>query len=118
RTAANAEGRRGLLLRELEEVAAGHGVAMLVGEALDGGQQPLLRLPGEQSRLGGRDRVPRTDLGGRPQREPLAPNGRAVSVARLVRHDPEQPWRERRPPAEPAQCAVRLDEAVLSRLLG
>src|SRR5205823_14651113 len=55
-SAAHAERRCGLVLGEVEEEAARDRVAVVVGEALDGGQQLLLVLAREQSRLGGRDR--------------------------------------------------------------
>src|SRR4029453_11453152 len=68
-----------LLLGELEEVAAGDRVAVLLGEPLDRGEQLLVRLAREESRLGGRDRVPRAVLSSRTERQGVAPAGGAAA---------------------------------------
>ena len=109
---------RGLLLGELEQVAAGDRVAVVVGQPLDRREQPLLVLARDERRLGGRDRVPRAGLVDRAQDEPLAAARRAAAVASLVGDDPQQPRLERRAAPEAPERALRLDESVLRGLLG
>src|SRR5690348_5905383 len=70
--------------------------------------------------LGGIDPGPAG--GSRPRTQPQ-PDGvltstRTAPVARLVRHDREEPRPERRAGAEPAEVAVGLDHRLLHRVLG
>src|SRR5262245_49325860 len=91
---------------------------MVLLEAVHGGEQLVAALGSEERRLGGRGRVPRGGLRGRAQRERLAATGAATTVARLVGDDLQQPRLERRSRAKAPERAIRLDEGVLSRLLG
>ena len=91
---------------------------MLLGEPVHGVEQASPGLAAEQSRLGGRDRVPRAVCSGHAQREGIAPAGRTSAVVRLVRDDAQQPGPKRRAAAEAAERAIGLDEAVLDGLLG
>ena len=102
-------------LRELQEVAAGDREAALLGEPVHGVEQAGPGLAAEQSRLGGRDRVPRAVCSGHAQREGIAPAGRTSAVARLVRDDAQQPGPKRSAAAEAAERAIGLDAAVLRR---
>src|SRR5262249_42726460 len=111
------ERRRGLLLRELEQVAAREDEPVALGQGVQRRDQGLVPLRAEERRLGGRGRVPR-GRARRAERELLPPAGRAPPVPRLVRDDPQQPRPERRAAPEAAERAVRLDEPVLRGLLG
>src|SRR5207253_2873347 len=85
--ARDVERRGGLLLGEIEQVAAGEHFARVGGELLERGQQ-LLPLRGvERGILGGGGRLPRERR--RSQSELLAPAGGAAAVASLVRGDLE-----------------------------
>src|SRR4029453_8751023 len=67
---------------------------------------------------GGGARLPRRRAGRDAQRETGSASRRPPLVPRFVRDDPEEPGTKRRSVAEPTEGAVRLDEAVLHRLLG
>ena len=92
RPARHAEHRGGLLLRELEQVAARDHVAVVVAQRLDRRQQPLAPLGGEEGRLGRRSRVPGAVLragaererrrAGRPSGGGCAPRWRRSRAAR------------------------------------
>src|SRR5206468_4176564 len=112
-----AERGRGLLLRQIEEVAARDRLAVMLFETVHGGEQLLASLRAEECRLGGRGRVPRDDVPGRAQRDRLAAAAGATAIARLVRDDAQQPRLERRTGTEAPERAMRLHEAVLRSLL-
>src|SRR5262245_30929529 len=116
---ANVEHRGGLLLRELEEVAAGDHEPLLLPQRVDGGEQLLTLLAGEQVTLGGRSRAPRGSFrGGGTHDQRRAPALGAAPVPRLVGDDLKQPRPKGRTGAKPAERAVGLDEPFLGRLLG
>src|SRR6185312_6042764 len=114
-SAGDAERGGGLLLREVEEVAAGEHVAVVVAEALDRGQEPLPALSRDRGLL--RLLARPAGLRRRAQRQPGAAAPRTPAVAGLVRDDREQPRAERLPAAKASQPPVRLHEPVLCGLL-
>jgi hypothetical protein len=83
----SAEGRRRLLFRQVEEVAAGDHEPVLLAKLVHGGEQLFTLLGPEERRLGGGGRLPRGSVPGRAQRETRATAGRAPAVAGLVGHD-------------------------------
>src|SRR5204863_3595979 len=103
------------VLGQTEEVSARDDEPVLLGEPVDGVQQQIATLEPEDSRLGGRGRVPRADLPRGTQRERIATPRGTPTVARLVRDDGEEPWSKRLAAAKPAERAERLYEAVLRR---
>ena len=113
-----AQGGRRLLLGQVEEVAAGDRLAVVLGQSGHRRQQLVAPLEVEERRLRRRDRATRAALLGHAQDESLAAARGAHAVARLVCDDREQPRPQRRALAKAAESAVRLDESVLGRLLG
>ena len=93
--------------RQVEEVAGGDHLAIVVGEAVDAASEPGPALVVEDRRLGRWGRIARPAILGGPEGEAGPPPGRAAPVPRLVGDDPEQPRPEGRAGPEPAERARR-----------
>src|SRR6185503_16007357 len=106
----------GLLLAQLEEVAAGEHVAVPFVEAVHGLEQLTPPLLAEGESLRRRDRVSGGHLGGLAQCQCLATLRRPPPVVRLVRHDAQEPWPELGTRTEARQRLPRLHESDLRRL--
>src|SRR5262249_33739887 len=106
----------GLLLRELEEVTAREYIAVVVAQALDRGQEPLPTLDRERSLF--RILARRAGLRRRTQRQRGASAASTTAISGLIGDERQQPRKEGLAAAEAAECAVRLHERVLGRLLG
>src|SRR3954471_17714173 len=113
--------RRGrLLLRELEEIAAGKHLARLIRQVVERCEQLRTAVVVKYRVLGGGGRLPR-DFGARgryPQQQVLPAACGAAPVPRLVRDDLEKPRTERLVDPGAAECAPRLRQPVLERVLG
>src|SRR5687768_327226 len=118
RAAPEREHLRGLLLAEVEQVAAREHRAVVLAQALERGEKLGARLGGDCPPLGRRSRVPRGKLMGGAERQALASSLGAAAVARLVRDDREQPGAEGRAAAEARQRPPRLRQPDLGGVLG
>src|ERR671934_1022805 len=115
--APDAEYLGGLVLGQLEKVAAGDHEPLRLRQRVDGRDERLALLALEDCRLGGGGRLPRGALRARPQRQRVAARARAAAVASLVRDDLQQPRPQRLAGAEPVQRPVGLHERVLGSVL-
>jgi len=107
-----------LRLGEVEEIARANDLAVVVPEEVQRGDQRRPRLVGEDRRLGRWSRITQGAVLGGTKHEPGSPPGGAAAVARFVRDDPKEPRPERGTGPEPGQRRVRLDEGLLSGVLG
>jgi hypothetical protein len=109
-------GRFGLW--QVEQVPRDDDLAVVVAEIGQGAQEREPRLLDEDRRLGRWGRIGRAAVLDGPKREPGSPVRGAAAVACLVRDDPQEPRPKRRPRSEPRECAIRLHERLLGRVLG
>src|SRR5436190_4601360 len=116
RAVPHSQGRGRLVLREVEEVAARQDEASLLGQLLELLEQPPPLVGADRGFLGRGGRLARGSRD--PQRQMLASARRPPAVARLVRHDPEQPGAQRRVGAEAAERPPGLEEPLLGGVLG
>src|SRR5262249_9673642 len=115
-SAGDRECGRGLILGELEEVAAGKHVALVVAQPFEGGQKTLSSLGSKCGFLGVLAGWPGLRSGAQRQRGASAPG--ATAISRLVRDDRQQPGTKSFTATEAPERTVRLDECVLCSLLG
>src|SRR2546428_5412556 len=91
---------RGLLAVELEEVATGNHVAVLLAQGVHEAEQTAAFLGCNRRRLGGWGRIPRAEALRQSQLELLAAARPAGPGARLLLDHPQQPLAAVRPRAE------------------
>ena len=115
--AANVQDDGGLLLGELEEVAAGEDVAVALVEPVDRRQELVAPLSPDRGPLRRRGRVSRRMGRGRAHAESDTPGARATTVVRLVGHDAQEPGLEGRAGPEARQRGPGLHEPDLGRVL-
>src|SRR5690348_16803042 len=107
----------GLLAVELEEIAGCDDDPVVVAKRVDHREKSSALVTGDDHRLGGWGRIPRAEVLGQPELEPVNPSRRTRSVASLVGDDAQKPRLQRSSAPKAIQRAKGLDEPLLRGVL-